>query len=123
MLRGWFTHCVVALVRVTEGVKAFASPSVPVPLQSESIRSYCRGVRGSVYDPLLEDIVGRHGHGRPDTDVMQFIKVFPVDQATYEKLDVVTELKKELAKQTGQSAAAVANDYEAASKAAPMAGT
>lgn len=55
-----------------------------------------------MYDPLLEDIAGRHGHGRPDTDVMNFIKVFPVDQATYEKLDVVTELKKELAKQTGQ---------------------
>lgn len=54
-----------------------------------------------MYDPLLEDLVGRHGHGRPDTDVMQFIKVFPVDQATYEKLDVVTELKKELSKQTG----------------------
>jgi hypothetical protein len=55
-----------------------------------------------MYDPLLEDITGRHGHGRPDTDVMQFIKVFPVDQETYEKLDVVTELKKELSKQTGQ---------------------
>lgn len=54
------------------------------------------------YDPLLEDIVGRHGHGRPDTDVMQFIKVFPVDPETYAKMDVVTELKKELQTVTGQ---------------------
>ena len=53
------------------------------------------------YDPLLEDFVGRHGHSRPDTDVMGFIKVFPVDQKTYEKMDVVTELKKELNDQTG----------------------
>lgn len=54
------------------------------------------------FDPVLEDVVGRHGHDRPDTEVMQFIKVFPVDQATYEKMDVVTELKKELAEQTGE---------------------
>ena len=53
------------------------------------------------YDPILEDFVGRHGHNRPDTDVMGFIKLFPVDQATYDKLDVVTELKKELNEQTG----------------------
>ena len=53
------------------------------------------------YDPLLEDIVGRHGHGKPDTEVMNFIKVFPCDQATYEKLDVVTELQKELSDSTG----------------------
>jgi hypothetical protein len=52
------------------------------------------------YDPVLEDVVARHGHSRPDTEVMQFVKVFPVDQSTYEKLDVVTELKRELASLT-----------------------
>ncbi|MGA7535536.1 MAG: hypothetical protein WBW27_27030, partial [Pseudolabrys sp.] len=54
------------------------------------------------FDPLLEDVVYRHGHDRPDTEVMQFIKVFPVDQYTYDRMDVVTELKKELAAQTDQ---------------------
>ena len=53
------------------------------------------------YDPILEDFVGRHGHDRPDTDVMGFIKVFPVEQATYDRMDVVTELKKELSDHTG----------------------
>jgi hypothetical protein len=52
------------------------------------------------FDPLLEDVVYRHGHSRPDTEGMQFIKVFPVDQATYDKMDVVTELKRELASLT-----------------------
>jgi hypothetical protein len=54
------------------------------------------------YDPVLEDVVGRHGHGMPDTEVMGALKVFPVDQATWEKMDVVTEVKKELAELTGK---------------------
>lgn len=54
------------------------------------------------FDPVLEDVTVRHTHGLPDTEVMARIKVFPVDQATYEKMDVVTELKNELAKITGE---------------------
>lgn len=51
-------------------------------------------------DPWLEDFVGRHGHGLPDTAVGS-IKVFPVTLETWERLDVVTEVKKELADFTG----------------------
>lgn len=48
------------------------------------------------YDPILEDVVGRHKHGRPDSDFDDFFKVMPVSQETYERMDVVTEVKKEL---------------------------
>jgi hypothetical protein len=50
------------------------------------------------YDPIMEDFVGRHGHNRPDSD-MGYIKVFPVDQKTWDHLDVVTEIKRELTEQ------------------------
>lgn len=53
-------------------------------------------------DPVLEDVTIRHTHGLPDTEVMARLKVFPVDQATYEKMDIVTELKKELNDVTGE---------------------
>lgn len=52
------------------------------------------------FDPLMEDFVGRHGHGRPDSD-MGYIKVFPVDWKTWNNLDVVTEIKRELTAQQG----------------------
>jgi hypothetical protein len=54
------------------------------------------------FDPVLEDFVGRHGHGLDDVSGMQAIKVFPVDPKTWEKMDVVTELKKELQQVTGE---------------------
>lgn len=54
------------------------------------------------FDPILEDYVARHSHGRPDTEVISFIQAFPCDQATWEKLDVVTEMKKELQLATGE---------------------
>lgn len=52
------------------------------------------------FDPILEDFVGRHEHGINDVSSMQAIQVFPVDQATYDKVDVVAELKTELSKIT-----------------------
>ena len=54
------------------------------------------------FDPVLEDFVGRHGHGMDDVANMQAIKVFPVDPKTWEKMDVVQELSKELAQVTGE---------------------
>lgn len=54
------------------------------------------------FDPVLEDFVGRHGHGLDDVSGMQAITVFPVDPKTWEKMDVVTELKKELQQVTGE---------------------
>jgi len=54
------------------------------------------------FDPVLEDFVGRHTHGLDDVSGMQAITVFPVDPATWEKVDVVAELKKELQQITGE---------------------
>lgn len=54
------------------------------------------------YDQLLDDFVARHTHGRPDTDSIDYIKSFSVDQDTWERVDVVTEIKKELSEATGE---------------------
>lgn len=53
------------------------------------------------YDPLMEDWAGRHTHNRPDTEIGHY-QVFPVDQHTWDKMDAVTYIKSELAKQSGQ---------------------
>ena len=51
------------------------------------------------YDPVMEDFVARHRHDRPDTESLEYIKVWQTDQATWERMDVVSEIKKELAEQ------------------------
>jgi len=52
-----------------------------------------------MYDPLMEDFVGRHGHDRPDTDSFQYIKVWITDDKTWQSMDVVQKIKTELADQ------------------------
>lgn len=52
------------------------------------------------YDPLMEDYVGRHGHGYDDVSAMSNIKVFGCDWDTFESLDAVDFVKKSLAEQT-----------------------
>lgn len=59
-------------------------------------------VKVAEYDPIMEDFVGRHGHGRDDIEVMNFIKTFACDQKTWDSMDVVSETKKELHKATGE---------------------
>ena len=54
------------------------------------------------YDPLMDDFVQRHTHGRPDTDSIDYIKSFSVGQETWEKVDVVTKIKHELSEATGE---------------------
>jgi hypothetical protein len=54
------------------------------------------------YDPLMDDFVARHTHDRPDTDSIDYIRSFSVDQKTYDRVDVVTEIKKELSQATGE---------------------
>lgn len=49
-----------------------------------------------MHDPLLEDYVGRHSHGLPDTEVMSRIKVWQVDQETWDSMDVMGNIKREL---------------------------
>lgn len=54
------------------------------------------------YDPIMEDYVGRHSHGLPDTMVIDNIKVWACDQDTYDSLDAVEFVKEALAKQTDE---------------------
>jgi hypothetical protein len=54
------------------------------------------------YDPVLEDFVGKHAHGyREDQVVGGLINVWLVDQNTWDTMDVVTKVRTELQKQTG----------------------
>lgn len=54
------------------------------------------------YDPLMDDFVERHTHGRPDTDSIDYIKSYGVSQETWERVDVVTQIKAELSEATGE---------------------
>lgn len=56
----------------------------------------------AAYDPLMDDFVERHTHGRPDTDSIDYIRSFAVSQETWERVDVVTAIKKELSEATGE---------------------
>jgi len=54
------------------------------------------------HDPLLEDFVGRHRHGLPDTELIGSINTIGVEQSTWDRMDVVTKVKKDLADITGK---------------------
>jgi hypothetical protein len=49
------------------------------------------------YDPVMDDFVERHTHGRDDNTVIGgMIQVYQVDQHTWDTVDIVTQIKKEL---------------------------
>ena len=51
----------------------------------------------AAYDPVLEDFVEKHTHGYDDDKVIGgLIQVWAVDQQTWDSIDVVTKIKKEL---------------------------
>lgn len=55
------------------------------------------------YDVLLEDFVERHSHGYDDDKVIGgLIKVWTVDQRTWDSMDVVTKVKSDMNKLTGK---------------------
>ena len=55
------------------------------------------------YDVLLEDFVEKHTHGYDDNKVIGgLIKVWVVDQKTWESIDVVTKVKSEMQTMTGK---------------------
>ena len=56
------------------------------------------------YDPILEAFVEAHQHDRPDVEVLEgnVIRVWVVDQATWDSMDIVTKVKKEMEAETGQ---------------------
>jgi len=55
------------------------------------------------YDPVLEDFVGKHEHGMEDgaTTHGGMIQVYSCDQRTWDAMDIVTTIKKQLQENTG----------------------
>jgi hypothetical protein len=80
---------------------------VPARLQWESGEEYIYRddkdlpVMVPAFDPILEDFVIRHDHGYREAQFVdgQVVKVWQVDQKTWDSLDVVTKIKKELNEQ------------------------
>ena len=55
----------------------------------------------AAFDPVLEDFVEKHSHGREDRDVIGgLIQVYQVDQKTWDTMDVVTKIQEQLQQQT-----------------------
>lgn len=85
------------------------TPMVPARLAWEDGTDYVykdddgKVVMVPAYDPILEDFVVKHTHDRPDNEVLQgqVIRVWQVDQKTWDSVDLVTKVKNELAAQTG----------------------
>ncbi len=50
-------------------------------------------------DPVMEEFVGRHQHGRDPKDVIESIHVWTTDMATFVKMDVMQVVKEGLQKQ------------------------
>jgi hypothetical protein len=49
------------------------------------------------FDPVLEDFIEKHTHGRDDNTVIGgMIQVYSIDANTWNAVDVVTQIKKEL---------------------------
>jgi hypothetical protein len=52
------------------------------------------------FDPILEDFVQKHNHGRDDQATLEgMIQVFNIDEKTWNAVDAVTQIKSELQKQ------------------------
>ena len=48
----------------------------------------------AAFDPVLEDFVEKHSHGREDRDVISgLIQVYSVDQKTWDTMDIVTKIQ------------------------------
>ena len=57
----------------------------------------------AAFDPVLEDFVEKHSHGREDRDVIGgLIQVYAIDQRTWDSMDMVTKIQEQLQKQTNQ---------------------
>jgi hypothetical protein len=85
------------------------TPLVPARLEWRDGESYLfreddgKATMVPAYDPVLEDFIGKHEHGRDDNQVIGgLIQVYYVDQKTWDTMDVVTKVKKELEAQTQQ---------------------
>jgi len=90
------------------------TPLVPAMLEWRDGETYIyRGDDGQpvmvpAYDPILEDFISKHEHGYDDSKVIGgLIQVYAVDQKTWDTMDVVTQIKKELEAQQQQHYAEV----------------
>jgi hypothetical protein len=53
------------------------------------------------FDPVFEDFVEKHSHDRDDREVIQgIVQVYQIDQKTWDTMDVVTQIKTEIKRQT-----------------------
>jgi len=57
-----------------------------------------------MYDPMLENFVRKHDHDLPDRAVTHGdqIQVVEVDQRTWDSMDIITQVKKEMQDATGE---------------------
>ena len=88
------------------------APRVPAVLQwddngvirEHTIKDEATGLVALVpeFDPILEDLVGRHSHGLPDTRVIDNIKVWVCDQKTYDSMDATQFVKDQLQRATDE---------------------
>lgn len=79
------------------------TPMVPAVLEWETGERYVyreddgNAVMVPAFDPVMEDFVMKHQHGRDDNAVLQgMIQVYNIDQKTWDSVDIVTQIKKEL---------------------------
>lgn len=85
-------------------------PMVPARLQWEDGQDFVfrddtgLPVMVPAYDPVLEDFTEKHRHHYDDNQLgfSGVIQVMAVDQKTWDSVDMVTKVKTELQKQTGQ---------------------
>lgn len=85
------------------------TPMIPARLEWKNGESFVyRDEQGlpvmvPAYDPILEDFILSHEHGRDDRDVISgMVQVYAVDQHTWDSMDVVTKIQAELQKQTNE---------------------
>lgn len=100
-------HCHI-LVRIPD--PPHGVPMIPARLQWESGQDFIfrddtgLPVMVPAYDPVLEDFTEKHRHHYDDNQLAMsgVIQVMAVDQKTWDSVDIVTKVKTELQKQTGQ---------------------
>jgi hypothetical protein len=96
-------HC-HSLTRIPDVAKG--TPMVPARLEWRDGEQFMfkdeKGlpVMVAAFDPILEDFVTKHEHGRPEHQVIGgLIQVYGVDQRTWDAMDVVTQIQRDLEKQ------------------------
>jgi hypothetical protein len=79
------------------------TPLIPAVLEWTSGERYVykdedgHAVMVPAYDPMMEDFISKHEHGRDESAVIGgMIQVYQVDQKTWDSVDMVTKIRDEL---------------------------